>query len=147
MTLKERVLWDLKPFNYRGPAEARRTVIMDTILNCFVLIPVGVFLCYLFKKPNVLRDAAICLGFTICIELLQFATMLGNPATEDLITNLVGYFIGFGLYMLLFRRLSVKHTIYIAIAVNIIFAVIVVYSFISTARAYDLIYQLVTHRI
>ena len=87
MTLEERILWDLIPFNYRGEGEYKLKLIMDTVLNCFVFAPLGVTFCYIFKKVNVWRNAAICLAFSIGVELLQLVTILGNPATEDLITN------------------------------------------------------------
>ena len=143
-TLKERILWDLVPFNYRGEGEYKMKIILDTVLNCFVMAPFGVMLCYVFKKPNVLRDAAICLGIAVAIESLQLLTMLGNPATEDLITNTVGYFIGFGLYMLLFRRLSVKSTVIVALVADVLFAIGSVYALISTIGVADLLYQFVT---
>ena len=143
-TLKERILWDIVPFNYRGEGEYKRKIILDTVLNCFVMVPGGVMLCYIFKKPNVLRDAAICLGISVLIESLQLITMLGNPATEDLITNTIGYFIGFGLYMLLFRRLSHKGTVIVALAADLIFAAVSVYALISTISIADLLYQFIT---
>ena len=143
-TLKERILWDLVPFNYRGEGEYKMKIILDTVLNCFVMAPLGVMLCYIFRKPNVLRDAAICLGIAVAIESLQLLTMLGNPATEDLITNTVGYFIGFGLYMLLFRRLSVKSTVIVALVADVLFAIGSVYALISTIGVADLLYQFVT---
>lgn len=144
LTLKERILWDIIPFNYR-PEEGRlANLIMDTVLNCFAFAPFGVFLSYVFKKSNVLRDFLICFGFSAFIEILQLVTMLGNPATEDLITNTFGYFIGFGLYMLLFKRLSQKHTVITAVIVNIIFAVASVYAIVSTVGAAELIFKIAT---
>ena len=147
MTLKERILWDLIPFNYRSEYGDIKNIVLDTILNCFVLTPFAVLLCYAFKKPNVWCGALICLGLSTCIELIQMMTMLGNPATEDLITNTVGYFIGYGLYMLLFRRLSVKYNVIIAVIVNIILAIASVYALISILSITDLLYQFFTRTL
>ena len=144
LTLEERILWDLVPFNYRGEGAYRKQLILDTILNCFVMAPVGVMLCYIFKKPNVFRDVAICLGISVLIESIQLVTMLGNPATEDLITNTVGYFIGFGFYMILFRRLSVKSVVIVALVADLIFAMGSIYALISTISISDLLYQFIT---
>jgi glycopeptide antibiotics resistance protein len=144
MTLKERILWDIKPFNYRGEGDYRLRIILDTVLNCFVFAPFGVLLCYIFKKINIVRDAIICLALSIGIEAIQLITMLGNPATEDLITNTLGYFIGLGIYMLLFRRLSTKSGVIVALVVNFILAAVVLYSLISFAGAADLIFKIVT---
>ena len=143
-TLKERILWDLVPFNYRGEGDYKKQLIVDTMLNCLVMAPVGIMLCYIFKKPNVFRDAAICLGISVLIESIQLVTMLGNPATEDLITNTAGYFIGFGLYMLLFRRLSKKATVIVALVADFVFVIVAIYALISTIGIADLLYQFVT---
>lgn len=143
-TLKERILWDLVPFNYRGEGDYKKQLIVDTMLNCLVMAPVGIMLCYIFKKPNVFRDASICLGISVLIESIQLVTMLGNPATEDLITNTAGYFIGFGLYMLLFRRLSKKATVIVALVADFVFVIASIYALISTIGIADLLYQFVT---
>ncbi len=143
----ERILWDLIPFNYRGEGQVVTSLVIDSVLNCFVFAPIGIMLCYLFKKKNLLRDAVICLGLSVAIEILQFATMLGNPATEDLITNTVGCFIGYGLYYLIFRRLSVKQNVIFALVVNLIFGVAVIYSLITFIGSADIIYGIVTRTL
>ena len=120
---------------------------MDTVMNCFVFVPIGVALGYLFKKTNVLRDAALCLAFSLFIETIQLITMLGNPATEDLITNLVGYFIGFALYRLLFARLSTGHSICLLSVVNITFAIVTVFSLVTTVGAAELILKIITRTL
>ena len=144
MTLRERILWDLVPFHYRGEGLYKTKIIMDTVFNCFVFAPFGVSLGYLFKKTNVLRDAAICLGLSLLIELIQLATMLGNPATEDLITNVAGYFIGFALYKLVFARLSVKNSVRVLAVVCVLFGAATLYAIVTTADAAELIYKIVT---
>lgn len=144
MTLRERILWDLVPFNYRGEGIYRTKIIMDTVFNCFVFAPFGVAFGYLFKKTNILRDTALCLGLSLLIELIQLATMLGNPATEDLITNVAGYFIGFALYKLLFARLSVKNSVRVLAVVCVLFGAATVYAIFTTADAAELIYKIVT---
>jgi glycopeptide antibiotics resistance protein len=147
MTIEERILWDLIPFNYRGEGEYKLNLIMDTVLNCFVFAPFGVLFCYSFKKQNVLRDAAICLGFSVVIELTQLATTLGNPATEDLITNTVGCFIGFGLYHLIFKRLSLKNATRLAAVANVIFGIISIFGIVTTFMASETIWGIITRTI
>lgn len=144
LTLKERILWDIIPFNYRGDAKWKLMQVMNTILNCFVLAPFGVILCYIFKKPNVWRNAALCLGFSLCIEMLQVPATLGNPATEDLITNTLGCFIGHGLYILIFRRMKVKQTYRFLLVSNVILVLVVIFSVITTAMAADTIFLILT---
>jgi glycopeptide antibiotics resistance protein len=140
----ERLEWDLIPFNYRGEGAYKTKIIMDTVMNCFVFAPFGVMFGYIFKKRNILRDVAICLGFAVCIEGLQFVTMLGNPATEDLITNPIGYFIGLAFYALIFKRLSVRQSVKVAVVTNTVFGVTVAVSLVTVIRSAELIFQIIT---
>lgn len=144
LTLWERILWDLIPFNYRPTEGGLVNLLLDTLLNCFVFAPIGVAFGYLFKKTNILRDVAICLGIALLIELAQLATMLGNPATEDLITNVAGYFVGFAIYHLVFKHLPVKHGVRFFAVVNAVFAAVTVFSLIATADSAMVIYRIVT---
>ena len=144
LTIKERIMWDIIPFNYRGEGEYKMMLVVGTVLNCLVFVPFGVTLNYVFKKRNILRDAGLCLGFSLLIESTQLLTPFGNPATEDLITNLFGYFIGLGIYYLLFRRLKAKSNVIIAAVICIIFAVGVVYSIVTYVGSADLILKLLT---
>lgn len=144
MTALERIMWDIIPFNYRGEGEYKMMLVVGTVLNCLVFVPFGVTLNYVFKKRNILRDAGLCLGFSLLIESTQLLTPFANPATEDLITNLFGYFIGLGIYYLLFRRLKAKSNVIIAAVICIIFAVGVVYSIVTYVGSADLILKLLT---
>lgn len=144
MTLQERILWDIVPFNYRGDGVYKAQLIMDTLLNCFVFAPFGVAFGYLFKKANALRDVSLCLAFSVFIEVIQLVTMLGNPATEDLITNVFGYFVGFAAYRLLFMRLSEKHSVRLLAIVNCIFAATVIASAVTMLVSVDTIYQIIS---
>ena len=127
MTIMERIMWDIIPFNYRGDEYWKMRQFLDTILNCFILAPLGVLLCYVFKKDNVWRNALLCLGFSLCIEILQLFTFVGNPATEDLITNTVGCFVGYGIYWWGLRRLTEKQTYRILLVSNVVLGVVVVF--------------------
>ena len=143
----ERLEWDLIPFNYRGEGAYKTKIIMDTVMNCFVFAPFGVMFGYIFKKRNIFRDVGICLGFAVCIESLQFITMLGNPATEDLITNPIGYFIGLAFYELIFKRLSVRQSVKVAVVTNTVFGVTVAVSLVTVIRSAELIFQIITRTL
>lgn len=142
MTLEERIMWDIIPFNYRGDGAYKAGLIMDTVLNCFVFAPFGIALSYLFKKQNVIRDISICLGFSLFIEVFQLFTLIGNPATEDLITNTVGYFIGIGIYHLIFRRLSTKTAVKTFAVIVIVFAIATVFSLVTMVASAELIFKI-----
>lgn len=147
LTPMERIMWDLIPFNYRGTDYWKMRQMIDTALNCFVFAPYGALFCYIFKKRNVFRDAGICLGICISIELLQLATMLGNPATEDLITNTLGCFIGHGINVLAFDRMSLKAKTMIVGVVNLILIGGSIYAIITTIGAADVIYGIITRTL
>ena len=70
--------------------------------------------------------------------------MLGNPATEDLITNLAGCVIGNIIYMLLLRKLSLRQTLKTVAVFSVFLTIAVIYSFITTIGAGELIFKIVT---
>lgn len=146
MTLEERILLDLRPFNYENKGN-KLNLIMDTVLNCFVFAPLGIAFCYVFEKKNVFRDVLICLGFSIFIEAVQLFTMLGNPATEDLITNVAGCFIGHMIYNLLIRRLSMRKSSIFLMVVTAILSLAVVFSFATTVMAAEVIFKIITRTL
>lgn len=144
MTMMERIIWDLIPFNYRGTDYWIVRQIIDTALNCFVFVPFGIALNYVFKKHNALRDVAICFGLSVFIELLQLITVLGNPSTEDLITNVFGYFIGLGIYSLWLKSISLKAKVRLFAAINIICIPIVIFSLVTFVSSAPLIYGIIS---
>lgn len=147
MTVKERILWDLIPFHYRGTEAQKVQLFVDSVLNCFVFAPLGITLCYAFKRPGLWRNLAICFASSVLIELLQLVTMLGNPAPEDLITNLVGAVIGFAIYRLLLVRVPRIWCIRLLAVVNLLLVAATVVSVITTVNAADVIFKIVTRTL
>lgn len=147
LTLTERLMWDLIPFNYRGDDYNIKQQMLTTLLNCFVFAPFGVAFSYLLGKKGfwgVLIGAVANLGIIFAIELMQLITLFGNFATEDFITNMVGYFIGVALYYVLFKRFSNKQNVVFFCIINVIVAAVFVYSAISTIGALDVIVELLS---
>lgn len=144
MTVTERIMWDLIPFNYRPVEGKLANLLIDTLLNCFVFAPLSVALCYVFKKQNPLRNIAFCLGLCLAIEIMQLLTRFGNLATEDFITNVTGCIIGFGIYNLLFKRLSVKQNVRFLAVANGVLAGAVIFSLVTTVIASDVIFEIVS---
>ena len=147
LTLKERIEWDLIPFQYHGEGLYRIKQIITTVLNCFVFAPFGVLFPLLFKKLNALRDALICLLMVTVIEVLQMVTIIGNFSTEDFITNVVGYFIGLLIYFLFFKRLRVKTKVVFFSIANLILAAGVIYSIVTFIGASETIYAILTRTL
>ena len=143
MTIEERIMWDLVPFNYRGEGLYKLKLILSTVLNCFVLAPIGVTLCYSFKRVRVIFGAFISLVFITLIEVTQLLTTFGNLATEDFITNFVSYFVGLIIYLVFFRRLSKKATVRMLSVFCVIAIALTAYTVLATINSSELIFSLI----
>ena len=147
MTFKERILWDLIPFNDRGEDYLKLRLMIETGLNAFVFAPFAITLCYIFKNENVFRDAAICLAFSLMVETTQLLTILGNPATEDLITNTTGAFVGYAIYCLILKRLSIRKSVILWSAITVMVTVVFAFSLITTAMVSETIIKIITRTL
>ena len=136
LNLRERFLWDIVPFYTRQNHTLQR---LEFVTNSLVFAPFGVLLNYLFKKRNILRDFALCLGLSLCIEVFQLFTLLGGFATVDLIMNGLGYFVGLGIYYLIFKKRTMKTCIWTCRVANFVFLVLFIYAFGTTLQNGELI--------
>ena len=143
MTIKERLMWDLIPFNYRGTDYNIMLQKIVTVLNCFVLAPLGVTLSYSFKKRRIMLGAVISFLFILFIETTQLFTTFGNFATEDFITNTLGYFIGVAVYHILFKRIPKKATVVVLSVCTVIGVALSVYSMVTAVNSAELIFSLI----
>ena len=144
LTIRERFLWDIVPFYTR---QNHTLQWIEFFANSLVFAPFGVLLNYLFAKRNVLRDFALCLGFSLSIEVFQLFTLLGGFATVDLIMNALGYFVGLGLYYLIFKKRSIKTCVWVCRAFNFIFLVLFIYAFATTIENRELIVDILTKKL
>ena len=78
----------------------------ETLRNILLFIPFG----FLLPQTSSLRSwwkVFLCgIGFSITIEIMQLITRLGCFDVDDVITNLVGTLIGYGMYRLLLALTS-----------------------------------------
>ena len=74
---------------------------MDTVLNIILFLPFGFFLPLLYRKCNRAIQVVFA-GFllSLSIEVLQMFGM-GTTDINDLITNTIGAFLGYGIYTVL----------------------------------------------
>ncbi len=143
MTLEERFLYDLIPFQVRFD---HFNQIIQFPLNAIVFAPFGVLFNLLFKKKSILRDVLICFCISLGIEILQLFSIIGSFATADLIMNTLGYFIGLAVYQLIFKKLSVKFNLFFFMAVNIPVLAVVIFSVIRTAQNIEPIILILTRQ-
>jgi glycopeptide antibiotics resistance protein len=144
LDLQERFLYDIVPFRTRQNHVVQW---IEFFANSLVFAPFGVLLNYLFHKRNILRDFALCLGLSLSIEVFQLFTLLGGFATVDLIMNSLGYFVGLGLYFLIFKKRTVKTCVWICRVANLIFLVLSVYAIATLLQNGKLITAILTHTL
>jgi len=144
LTLEERFLWDIVPFYTR---QNHTVQWLEFFANSLVFAPFGVLLNYMFAKRNILRDFALCVGLSLCIELFQLFTLLGGFATADLIMNGLGYFLGLIIYYLIFKNRSLKTCIWICRVANFIFFVLLFYAVGTTLQVWELIVSIFTKQL
>ena len=80
----------------------------DTLLNIALFVPLGFFLPLLYRKYHRMKSAALtAFLFSLSVEIIQ---MFGWGSTDinDLITNTAGACLGFWIYSLLSKMLSVS---------------------------------------
>ena len=67
--------------------------------NLLMFLPLGIYLPVIWKKcRRIMTTLLISLAVLIGIELIQFMTLLGSLDIDDLILNLFGILIGYGLW-------------------------------------------------
>ena len=79
--------------------------------NIILMFPAGIFLPFLWQKQRRFGIFFLtCILCILCVESIQVLTFLGSFDVDDLILNLVGCCIGFGVYRLLNMILMKKAT-------------------------------------
>ncbi len=69
--------------------------------NVLMFVPLGLFLPGIWRRMRKFFGFLLCVFFLIvAVELIQLATLLGSCDVDDLILNLVGALLGFGLWKL-----------------------------------------------
>lgn len=95
--------------------------------NILIFIPVGVYLCLLFKEIPFWGMATFILAISLALECSQYVLAVGSFDITDLISNTVGGVIGIGVYLAgraLFRD-KVKTERIIAVFVDVVTVLLV----------------------
>ncbi len=111
---------------------------INDMLNVFVFIPFGFFVSYIIGG-NRKRTLIYTLGITTLLEAMQFLTLIGAFASKDIITNLIGAYLGtllFGLYKkIAFSRVHNICAI-IAFGFAVALSVVAVYTVVTNFGGY-----------
>lgn len=79
-----------------------RAAFINLFGNIVMFIPLGFFLPLLWEKFRRLWKTLLCTALTIsAVELVQLLTLVGSCDIDDLILNLLGAAMGYGVYKLL----------------------------------------------
>lgn len=82
----------------QGPGMVRHAVIC-LFGNVLTFIPLGIFLPMLWKQCGTLVRSLLWGGMAVvCVELAQLFTLVGSCDIDDLLLNLLGIAIGYGIF-------------------------------------------------
>ena len=78
-----------------------RAALINLLGNVVMFVPLGLFLPLLFTNLRTLLRTMLAVALLItAVEITQLFTLLGSCDVDDLILNLVGAALGYGLYKL-----------------------------------------------
>lgn len=88
-----------------------RIAIENLLGNIFAFSPLGFFLPLLFKRCDRLKKIVfISFSISLFIEVLQLTFYIGSSDIDDIILNVLGSILGFGIYYLFrnFYKMKIK---------------------------------------
>ena len=134
--IPEEELWFPDKYLFKDPEFLTRQI-LEIVLNCLVLFPLGVGLNILTDGKKVWLHILICTLFAVTIELVQRFTLIGGFSVMDIVTNVAGYFVGWGLYKLIFKRLKAKTLTVIALVCIVGLTAALIYAVVSIVSIKD----------
>ena len=114
------------PFHYEDGNNIRFHF-SEVIDNMVVFIPIGVYLCLLFRKVPFWVETALVFVISLALECSQYIFAIGRFDITDLITNTVGGVVGIGICMIgraLFHNKEIAERA-IAVLINLVTVLIV----------------------
>ena len=142
----KRFFWTFSPFHNANPFDYK---IKDFILNIIAFIPFGFSLSILLNSNyNILNIIfkTVLFGFIFScfIELLQYITIFGGIAINDMVSNTIGSFFGF-ICFIVFDKLIKKESIKNVglLFMSVILLIISVYAIYTIINNIDLFYNMI----
>lgn len=85
--------------------QLQRLAVINLVGNVVMFIPLGALLPMVFEKLRAFWKTFLCTaGIIIAVELTQLFTLLGSCDIDDLLLNLLGASMGYGLYRLFLKK-------------------------------------------
>lgn len=86
-------------------AGGRNFALFNLVGNVVCFIPMGIFIPAVFPKAGSFRHTVLwSAAAVLCVEIVQLVSLLGALDVDDLLLNLVGAGIGYGIYRIIFRK-------------------------------------------
>lgn len=85
-------------WSYQAFCDGLNAVMAEKILNVAVFIPIGLLIGIAFKKTGWLQVFIMTTMLSVSIELMQFLLRRGFAETDDVLHNVAGSLVGFGIY-------------------------------------------------
>lgn len=86
-------------------SDNRTTAIFNLAGNVILFIPLGVLIPAVFPNVSTFRHTMFVAAVTmVCVEILQLVSLLGSLDVDDLLLNLLGAAIGYGVFRFLTRK-------------------------------------------
>lgn len=104
----------------------------DFLVNMCFFLPLGVYCYELIKKHKFIKGLMIAFLLSLVLELVQLLTTVGFFTINDLVSNTLGYVVGYFLYLLLNKLLKPKVMYYIFNIFTIFFIALATYGIINT---------------
>lgn len=143
LSFEERFLYDIVPFEFTYPINDQK---IEVVLNAIIFAPFGVLLCLKDNKIRLIKHLFYCFLLSCIFEFVQFFTLLGGFATDDLIMNTLGYFIGLLFYIIIFKNLSDKNNIKVMKSSIFILIITLIIAVVTMIDAYPIIIDIVLRR-
>ena len=125
--VKERFMISIRAFNFLKMLQDK-----DFYMNICVFMPFGVYCAELLKKNKFIKGLIIAFFLSLLLETIQLLTTIGFFTINDLISNTLGYIVGYFTYLLLKKLLNKKIMYVIFIVFSVFFVVLSIYVIINT---------------
>lgn len=85
-------------WSYKAFCGGLNAVMAEKLLNIVAFVPIGLLVGIAFKKTGWLQMFFITTMLSVSIEVIQFLFRRGFAETDDVLHNVVGSLVGYGLY-------------------------------------------------
>lgn len=104
----------------------------DFLVNICFFMPLGAYCFELIKKNKFIKGLFIAILLTISFEIVQLITTIGFFTFNDLVSNTLGYILGYLIYLFLNKIFNRKIIFYIFNVFTIFFIALTMFGIINT---------------